>query len=430
MNQKRIVKPEAISGFAEYSPQVQLIAQKYLDRIRKIYELYGFTPIETPIVERLEVLLSKGGDTDKEMYTLKRLHAEEDEQERFGLHYDLTVPFARYVAQHFSVLSFPFKRYQIQDCWRGERPQEGRYRQFRQCDIDIVALDNLPLQFDADVPIIIMEVLSALGLSEVEFRISNRNVLNSYLKALGVERVQEATRLLDKLEKIGVQAVSEQLQQVGLNPKQVQGALAIAAIKCKDLSFEDRVKELGVQSEELDQALSDLKFVAEQCFKSSDAFVVDLSVTRGFDYYTGSVYEVRWLKYPELGSIAGGGRYDDLASTYINKNLPGVGMSVGFTRIFGKLVKDELLDLDRLVPTKVLIGRMDPENSEKAFDIAKILRGRGIPCEVYWQADKFKKQLQYANKKQIPFFVIDTDLEIKNLETGEQTGFDPETWEG
>ncbi|MCB0336990.1 MAG: histidine--tRNA ligase [Bdellovibrionales bacterium] len=424
-----IIKPSPISGFSEYSPAIQVRAQAILDSIRATFELHGFCPIETPIVERIEVLLSKSGDTDKEMYVLKRLQADDSQEADFGLRYDLTVPFARYVAAHFSELQFPFKRYQIQDCWRGERPQEGRYRQFKQCDVDIVAIDQLPLAFDIEVPLVVMPILRALGLDDFDFRISNRNILDGYLAGLGLKQTQEARRALDKLDKIGADGVADLLSSMGIGASIIDKMLAIGAIKVRDLSFVDQVRALGVEHELLDRGLEDLQYVAQACLQEGHPeFLFDMSVTRGFDYYTGTVYEVTWNTYPELGSVGGGGRYEDLAGNYINKKLPGVGMSIGFTRIFGKLIKDGKIAEPTEGTTKFLVMRMSDEDQLAAQEVAGILRGRGFSTEVYWTADKAKKQFQYANRKQIPYVVFGTEGEVKDLRSGEQQSFDPNTF--
>lgn len=416
---KELVRPKSISGFAEYLPAEQRAAQSMLQRIQRQFELYGFTPIETPAVERLEVLLAKGGDTDKEMFLLQRLDPEAESEAKLGLHYDLTVPFARYVAQHFGQLTFPFKRYQMQPCWRGERPQDGRFRQFLQCDIDVVALDKLPLAFDSEIPLVAFEVLKSLDIGEFDFRISNRKITEGYLRGLGLgehQPISHVTRWLDKLEKIGPDKVTQGLRELGI--EQPERALALAQIRSRDLSFVDQVKALNVQNPQLEQGLEELTQVMQRLYNEhQQGFLVDLSVTRGLDYYTGSVYEIRWNEYPTLGSIGAGGRYDDLAGNYTSHHLPGVGLSLGFTRIFSKLVSSQ--PLPPPTPTQVLVTWLE-ESPEKSRQIAAELRKQGICCESYHEGGKLQKQLQYANRKQIPFVFFEADMEIKDMRSGVQ----------
>lgn len=430
---KTLVKPQSISGFAEYLPAEQRAAQAMLERIRRQFELYGFVGIETPAVERLEVLLAKGGDTDKEMFLLQRLdpEAEANSDAKLGLHYDLTVPFARYVAQHFGKLSFPFKRYQMQPCWRGERPQEGRFRQFLQCDIDVVALDKLSLSFDSEIPLVAWEVLKSLDIGDFDFRISNRKIIEGYLRGIGLRGegqtpIAIVTRWLDKLEKIGPEKVAETLR--GLGVEQPEKALALAKIQARDLSFADQVKALNVAHPLLDQGLQELTEVMGRLLSEHEqGFLVDLSVTRGLDYYTGSVYEIRWNDFPGLGSIGAGGRYDDLAGNYTSQHLPGVGLSLGFTRIFSKLVSSGRLPLPAPSPTQVLVTWLG-ETPEVSRRLAAQLRSRGICAENYHEQGKLQKQLQYANRKGIPYVLFETDMEIKDMRSGEQCKVNLDEW--
>ncbi|MBN9418083.1 MAG: histidine--tRNA ligase [Candidatus Eremiobacteraeota bacterium] len=422
---KNLVRPQSISGFAEYLPAEQRAAQQLQDKIRRHFELYGFTPIETPAVERLEVLLAKGGDTDKEMFLLQRLDPDAEAEAKLGLHYDLTVPFARYVAQNFGQLAFPFKRYQMQPCWRGERPQEGRFRQFMQCDIDVVALDKLPIAFDSEIPLVAYEILKSIEIGDFDIRISNRKITQGYLQGLGLpENVPLAvvTRWLDKLEKIGPDKVKEELVKLGL--EQPDKALALAQIQTRDLSFVEKVKALGIENATLTQGLEELTEVMQRLFSEhQQGFLVDLSVTRGLDYYTGSVYEIRWNDHPGLGSIGAGGRYDDLAGNYTNHHLPGVGLSLGFTRIFSKLKAQ----LPAPTPTQVLVTWLEPE-ATKSRQLASQLRARGINTESYHEPAKLNKQLQYANRKGIPYVLFEADMEVKDMRSGLQEAVDLNSW--
>lgn len=433
-SQKAIVKPTPISGFAEFTPEVQLHYEGLLNDLRKLFSSHGFVPIDTPIVERLEVLAAKGGDVDKEIYALTRARASDDDDSdaSVALRYDLTVPLARYVAQHFNNIAFPFKRFHIGNCFRGERPQDGRYRQFTQADVDIINPDNVPLSFDADIPLIVNGALQTIGIRNYVFRISNRKILSGYLQGLEVADLQGATRILDKIDKIGEDGVINSLcDELTLNEAKAKQVVRIASISSTDLSFVDKVLALGVDNEILKTGLEELQYVMERLQSSTQntgQFTVDLSITRGFDYYTGTVYEVKWLDHPEVGSISAGGRYEDLAGSYIRKNLPGVGMSIGLSRIYGKLVQTGVVNPTRKSPTDVLIAWEDAMEEKDLHGIAEQLREKGVNVEVYFKADKVQKQLNYANKKAIRYIVFPALNEFKDLETEQQCAFDLESF--
>ncbi|ATZ10363.1 histidine--tRNA ligase [Erwinia amylovora] len=435
MNQKKsIVKPSPISGFLEFMPEIQLHYDGLLSELRKLFSSHGFVPIDTPVVERLEILAAKGGDVDKEIYTITRARANDDDNSdaSVALRYDLTVPLARYVAQHFNNIAFPFKRFHIGSCFRGERPQDGRYRQFTQADIDIINPDNVSLSFDADIPLIVNSALQIIGIDNYVFRISNRKILSGYLEGLNIENLQAATRILDKIDKIGRHGVISALQdELQLDTQKAEQVVKIASISCADLSFVDQVLELGVTNGTLEKGLEELKYVMERLQTSSQnsgRFVVDLSITRGFDYYTGTVYEVKWNDYPHLGSIAAGGRYEDLAGSYIRKSLPGVGMSVGLSRIYGKLVQSGAIAIKKKTPTDVLIAWEDSIDEKSLHTLGEKLRAKNINTEVYFKSDKIQKQLSYANKKAIRYVVFPSLNEVKDLESEEQYVFDIETF--
>lgn len=437
MSEGSIYKPRPLSGYLEWLPEVRMVEQQWLDRIRAVFESYGFCSVETPAVEELSVLAAKGETADKEIYTIQRLNAElEDSSDsRLGLHYDLTVPLARYVAQHFGDLVFPFKRYQIQKVWRGERPQEGRYREFCQCDIDVVNPDEVPLEFDAEIPSVVWEVISQLGLGEIRLQISNRKILEGFLTGLGVDDTASAIRVLDKLDKIGADNVRAVLgEDLGLGSTTVQKCMEIAEICTTDTSFVDQVRSLGVESEILGAGLDELCFVIKELGHLPQGSVVaDLSIARGFDYYTGSIYEARLTEFPGLGSVVAGGRYDDLAGSYINRKLPGVGISIGLTRIFAKMVAENRIQTGAKCPTQILVAWRLPELREEVRAAAASLRGRGLNVETYHCPDKLKKQVRYADRKGIPYiwFVPEEQQashEVKCLASGEQVAVDLETW--
>lgn len=461
MSNKKLYKPNAISGFPEWLPEIRFIEQQWMDKIRRVFESYGFCNIETPSVEELDVLTAKG-DVDKEIYTLTRLHADEKDKSdaRLALHFDQTVPFARYVAQNFNDLTFPFKRYQMQRVWRGERPQEGRFREFYQCDIDVIHVDNLPIHFDAEMPAIVHEILTSLDIGDFEIRLNNRKILNGYLEVIGVKDIVSAIRLLDKFDKIGHDGVKKQLvEDLGLSEEKAEQALALATIKTPDDSFVEKVLALlpegllesdvphtGIPYSDapytdhlehdaatLREGLDELKFVMQQLPQAN--IIADLSIARGFDYYTGTVYETLFIDAPEYGSICSGGRYDDLASSYINKKLPGVGISIGFTRLFSKLLKDGRFQNAPSSPADVMVTLPSEEQRPYVMEICKTLRDRGFKVDMYHSATKMKKQIAYADKKGIPFiWLFDFDnpksQSVKNMKTGEQLPADASDWTG
>lgn len=432
MSANKIYKPNPISGFPEWLPEVRLAEQKWLDIIRATFESYGFCNIETPIVEELGVLTAKG-EVDKEIYTLTRLHADENDKEaRLGLHFDQTVPLARYVAMNFNELTFPFKRYQMQKVWRGERPQEGRFREFYQCDIDVIHVDGLPLFFDAEMPAVIHEIFNKLDIGDFTIKINNRKILTGYLTGLGIEDFVPVTRILDKMDKIGVDGVEKLLTtELGLSKDLAQKALALAQIKSKDASFANQVRKLGVENDVLKQGIEELEFVINQL--PQDNITVDLSIVRGLDYYTGTVYETTLTDAPHFGSVCSGGRYDDLAGSYIHKNLPGVGISIGFSRLFSKFVKEGRFANFPKSPADILVTLPDEANRVEVAKVCQKLRARGFKVEMFHSGTKMKKQIAYAEKKGIPFvwFFDFDDLskqEVKNMATSEQTSANPDTW--
>ncbi|GAA1072166.1 histidine--tRNA ligase [Nocardiopsis composta] len=435
MSDQRVIRPTPISGFPEWLPETRSVEQRWLDHIRAGFERYGFASVETPSVENLDVLMAKG-ETSKEVYTLHRVHDDGDDSEaRLGLHFDLTVPFARYVAQHFNDLVFPFKRYQMQRVWRGERPQEGRYREFTQCDIDVINVDSVPLHFDAELPRIAHEVLSGLDLPAWTININNRKVLQGCYEGIGAADPMAVIRAVDKLHKIGDDGVRLILtEEAGLTSAQADTCLELARISGADRSVVDAVGKLGIRSELLSEGLEELGFVLDSLADIEGGVRADLSIARGLDYYTGTVYEAAFDDDPGYGSIVAGGRYDDLAGQFIRRRLPGVGISIGLTRIFAKLVAEGRLSGGRTCPTDVLVVVPSDERRGEALRTGALLRGRGFNTEVFHQASKVGKQVQYASKKGIPFvwfppFGDGKPHEVKDMGTGEQYAADPGTWE-
>jgi histidyl-tRNA synthetase len=434
MSENKIYKPKPISGFPEWLPEYRAVELQWMDKIRRVFERYGFCSIETPSVEEVDALLAKGGETEKEIYTLTRLQAEENDKEsRLALHFDLTVPMARYVAQHFNDLVFPFKRYQMQRVWRGERPQKGRSREFYQCDIDVVNVDSLPLHFDAELPAVLFEAYQALDIPPVELHISNRKIIVGYLQGLGVKDIPFVTRELDKLDKIGVEKVTKILTGSFQDDASLASkCLAIVQIKSNDNGFIDKIRALGVTNELLEQGLSELTFVMDNLqHLPKGSVIANLGIIRGLDYYTGTVVEVRFKDKPL--AIGGGGRYDDLAGSFINQKLPGIGMSIGLTRLFGLLLDDGTIKPGAKSPTQVLVVLPDEARRPEAAETAHKLRQRGYNVELFHSDSKVKRQLSYAERKGIPYvwfppFEDGKPHEVKNMRNGEQVQADPSTW--
>jgi histidyl-tRNA synthetase len=425
---KTIYKPKPVSGFPEWLPEVRLIELEWFDHIRQIFESYGFSNIETPSVEELDVIAAKG-EVDKEIYVLERLHKEEgDKEARLALHFDQTVPLARYVAQHFNGLTFPFKRYQIQRVWRGERPQAGRFREFYQCDIDVINVDSLPIHFDAEMPAIIWEVLSGLPGMEnekIQLRISNRKILGGLCQSLSIDNITEVTRVIDKLEKIGGVAAKEELIKLlkeNKLPQEHANAL-INFAKTTDIS------SLKPENDLMQEGIDELNAVMERLSHlPKEAVKVDLSIVRGLDYYTGTVYETVFTDDPIYGSICSGGRYDDLASGYINKHLPGVGISIGFSRLFSKLLNEKKLPVKAKSPAVVLVTLESEDSAPLAAETARVLRQRGYNTEVFHKPQKIQKQISYAEKKGIPYVWFPERSEVKSLKAEKQYRANPEKW--
>ena len=411
-----------LSGFPEFLPRERIVEQQVLDHLRRTFELHGFANIETRAVEPLDVLLRKG-EIDKEVYAVKRLAAAEGEPAELALHYDLTVPFARYVLENAGKLDFPFRRWQIQKVWRGERPQQGRFREFTQADIDIVARDVLPFHFDVEVARVMAEALAGLPIPTATLQISNRKILEGFYLGLGIADPVAVMQVVDKLDKVPAARIHELLVEQGLDASQADRVLALAEIVTTDTSFVGRVEALGVEHELLAEGLAELAQVVEGA-SGVDGVVVtaDLRIARGLDYYTGTVFETRLEGWEHLGSICSGGRYDELAkdrrSTY-----PGVGISLGVSRLLVPLA----LSASRSVPSAVLVAVDDEDTRADSTAIAQQLRARGIPTEVAAKADRFGKQIQYAEKRGIPY-VWFPPTSVKDIRSGDQVEASPDTW--
>jgi histidyl-tRNA synthetase len=420
-----------LSGFPELLPSQRFVEQVVLDRLRAAFELHGFASIETAAVESVEQLLRKG-EIDKEVYLLRRLHADDDSDAGLGLHFDLTVPFARYILDNAGRLHFPFRRYQIQKVWRGERPQAGRYREFTQADIDVIGRDELPFHHDVEIARVMAESLAALDfLPPLRLQVNNRKLLEGFFLAVGIADVVAAMRAVDRLDKVPPHVVAEELgAKARLTKDQAAKCLALAEISTPDESFGDQVRAIaGASNELLDVGIDELAAVLHGCASITGLSVeADLRIARGLDYYTGTVFETRMSGYESLGSICSGGRYDSLASDG-KLTFPGVGISLGVTRMLVPLFQDGVLDANRAVPSAVLVALPDEPSRDRCSAIAQALRARGVACEVAPQPRKFGRQIRYAEQRGIPFvwFPGDPD-EVKDIRSGDQVPADAASW--
>ena len=424
-----------ISGFPELLPRERFAEQHVLDVVRRTFELHGYAGIETRAVEPVERLVGKGGDADKEIYAVSRLAGGEDARDAsLGLHFDLTVPFARYVLENAGKLDFPFRRYQIQKSWRGERPQEGRFREFTQADIDVVDIGSLPAHFEAEMPIVIAEIFEQLPVGDFRVRCNNRKIPQGFYLGIGLTDIVTTLRIVDKLDKVGAAGVRAMLVEAGATAQQAEQCLALAEISAADGGFVDQVRALGVDHPLLQEGLQTLAEVmsAASAATRPGRVVADLSVARGLDYYTGTVYETQLVGFESWGSVAGGGRYDALASDGAT-TYPGVGISVGITRLVQLLIARRGLTTTRSTPSAVLVAVTDDAGRPRSAAVATALRARGIPCEVAPKADRFGKQIRYADRRGIPYVWFpgagdDDGDQVKDIRSGAQVPAQAPTW--
>ena len=427
------VNPSPISGFPEWSPAERLVEQRMLDQIRASFERYGFSPIETPAVERNVVLTAKGGEeTERQIYSLTGLHPQSGGDTRdYSLHFDLTVPLARYVAQHNNDLVFPFRRYQIQKVWRGERPQHGRFREFTQCDIDIVGDGRLSLMADAEIPAVISTVFNSLDIGEFTIRVSNRKILTGYLEHLGFNE-SDASLVLREADKIDRQGTGPLLQALDNLPGGNAAADDILALVSMNGDPASIICELeSVKGgERFDVGVVELKTVFEHATAfgiDESNIAADIGIVRGLDYYTGTIYETRLDDHPQLGSICSGGRYDDLASYFIRKTMPGVGISIGLTRLFSQLLQAGIVKTGSASAAHVLVTIPDESLMSSAIEIASALRSGRINTEVFFEQTRLGRQLRYASRKGFRLAVIplpeDVERErikFRDMDAGEE----------
>ena len=422
-----IIKPRTLSGFMELLPDKQQRFETMVEILRRTYASYGFAPLDTPAIEDAQILLAKGGgETEKQIYRFQKGDSD------LALRFDLTVPLAKYVALHYSELAFPFRRYQISKVYRGERAQRGRFREFYQADIDIIGDGKLDILNEAEIPAIIYKVFRGFGLSRFQIHVNNRKILNGFYAMLGLtEKSGDIMRTVDKLDKIGADKVKLiLLEDCGLTESQAEEILKFIAISGSNSQVISALEGYAGKNEMFDQGLAELKAVTANLSAfgvPEENFAVDLTIARGLDYYTGTVYETTLLDHPEIGSVCSGGRYDNLAGYYIDKALPGVGISIGLTRLFYVLDEQGLLNPALpSAPADALVLPMT-ESPAEAIALAEKLRSAGLRVQLYGEQKKFKKKMAYANKLAVPFAVLLGEDEIKegvcsvkNMATGEQ----------
>ena len=421
------VQPRTLSGFMELLPEQQVLMESIMQTLRDTYSLYGFTPLDTPIIEASEVLLAKGGgETEKQIYRFSKGDSD------LSLRFDLTVPLAKYVALHYGELAFPFRRYQIGKVYRGERSQRGRFREFYQADIDMIGDGKLDVSNEAEMPAIIYQVFNRLGLRKFQVRVNNRKILNGFYEMLGLSKqAGDVMRTVDKLEKIGADKVKGLLMELGVSEEKAGEILGFIGITGSNEQVLEALEAYRGRNELFDLGLDELKTVVKYLGGfgvPEENFAVDLTIARGLDYYTGTVYETFMVEHPEIGSICSGGRYDNLAEYYTDKILPGVGISIGLTRLFFILNEQGMLNEERnTAPADVLLLPM-VEDLSPAVELATRFRNAGVRVQLYGEQKKFKAKMNYADKIGVPFVVFLGEDEIregvvacKNMKSGEQT---------
>ena len=420
------VEPKTLPGFMELLPGDQILFNEMYDKIRKVYEKFGFLPLDTPTIEYSEVLLAKaGGETEKQIYRFNK--GDND----LSLRFDLTVPLARYVAEHYNDLSFPFKRYQMSKVFRGERPQKGRFREFYQCDIDVIGNESLSLIYDAEMPAIIYELFKELDFGPFVIRINNRKVLNGFFNSLDLnEEAGDILRIIDKIDKIGQDEVKEILVDMKIGADKVDKILDFISIKGSNEEIINSLKKLRIDDEMYNNGVEELESVINyiKAFGMEDDYYrIDLTIARGLDYYTGTVYETNLVDYPNLGSVCSGGRYDNLTGYYTSQNLPGIGISIGLTRLFSQLLTEGIVTSDKKCLLDALIIPFDNSTMEYALNVARMLRNNGKIIDVYYDDKGMKQKMKFANRLGVPYVIVigsneidNNSVTLKNMETGEQ----------
>ena len=419
------VEPRTLPGFMELYPNEQIVFNNIKKVIEETYQSYGFYPLDTPVIESSDVLLAKaGGETEKQIYRFTK--GDND----LSLRFDLTVPLAKYVAKRYNELTFPFKRYQIGKVYRGERPQKGRFREFYQCDIDVIGDESLSLMFDAEMPSIIYDIFKKLNIGDFVIRINNRKVLGGFFEYLELtDKITDILRIIDKLEKIGTDKVISLLEELSISKDKIDKIITFINIKGTNNEKINSLKEMNIDNDNFITGLNELETVINTMKLmeiNEDNFEIDLTIARGLDYYTGTVYETILKDYPGIGSICSGGRYDDLAGFYTDKKLPGVGISIGLTRLFDQLLDNNIININEASITDILIIPFC-ENYEYIFKVYNTLKKNNIKVDICYIDKGFKQKMKYANKINAKYVILigedeikENVISLKDMVTGEQ----------
>lgn len=418
-----MVQPSTLPGMMELLPEDQMVFDTIKRRIEDVFIKNAFFSIDTPAIEKLDVLLSKGGgETSKQVYKI------DSSKKNQGLRFDLTVPLAKYVSMYMQDLAFPFRRYQIAKVYRGERNQKGRYKEFYQCDIDIIGNEKLSLYNDAEIVKCMYEALKSIDVPDFEFQFNNRKILNGYFSNLGIEDFESCLRIIDKLDKIGIDSVKEELSKLDLDDEKIDSILNFLKIDGSNKEIIEKLESLNIDNELFVCGLDELKFVYEDILSlgvSPDNIKINLSITRGLDYYTGSVFETFFKEYREIGSICSGGRYDSLANNFTKSKLPGVGMSIGLTRLFYQLQELNLVKGQQNNFDCIIIPMKGYEKN--AVKLMNDLRSSSVRCMSYLEDDKLKKKFNYADKLSVKYVIIigqdeveQNKFTLRNMENGNQ----------
>ncbi len=423
-----IVKPSILPGFMELNPGDQILFNRMMDTIRRNYEKFGFLPIDTPVIEKSEVLLAKGGgETEKQIYKVVKGSTD------MSMRFDLTVPLARYVAQHYSELNFPYRRYHIGKVYRGERNQKGRFREFYQADIDIIGNGKLDIINDAEIPSVIYSTFRDLGFEDFTIKINNRKILSGFFSSIEIDDAHLVLRTVDKLEKIGMKKVEEELEANGLSQDQIHSIKRFIQIEGSNDEIINALSEMRIDDDLFKEGLDEIETVVKylRLFEVPESnFAIDLTIARGLDYYTGTVYETLLDEYPSIGSVCSGGRYDNLATYYTKQQLPGVGISIGLTRLFYQLMEAGIINTQESSLTKVLVIPMEGYMDE-SIKLAAALRKEDIFTQIYLEETKLGKKFNYADKMGIPFVIVIGEEEkktgeytLRDMKSGQQTKYD------
>ena len=405
------IQPKTLPGFMELLPEDQIAFNNIYDTIRQVYEKFGFLPIDTPTIEYSEILLAKaGGETEKQIYRFNK--GDND----LSLRFDLTVPLARYVSEHFAYLTFPVKRYQMSKVFRGERPQKGRFREFYQCDIDIIGIDNLPLIYDAEMPAVIYDIFKKLNFGPFIIRINNRKILNGFFDSLNLkDNAQDILRIIDKIDKIGKENVEKELLEINNDKSIINSIMTFISIKGSNDEIIKSLKDLNVSNEQFIDGINEIEQVVNyirQFGVDEDYFVIDLTIARGLDYYTGTVYETNLVEYPGLGSICSGGRYDNLTEYYTSEHLPGIGISIGLTRLFSQLKSEGIINSTKKSLVDALVIPMNDDYNGYAIKLANELRNNNLKIDICYGNKNMKHKMKYANKIGVKYVLVIGEDEV------------------